>query len=68
MTDNQIDRVFMALFGFPARVADKQVVQLLGGDDETLIDYLTDHWGTAEKATRRAVHKVLREDAKNGQN
>lgn len=45
MTDDEIKAEFEKLVGIPPRLADLEVVKLLGGTREVLVDYVRDHWG-----------------------
>lgn len=57
ITREQVDKVFGAAFGFPAREADKQIVEMLGGTREALADYVWDHW--LGKPRNPNVKKIL---------
>jgi hypothetical protein len=62
LSEEQIERVFVALIGMPPRPADVQMVATLGGTTESLAEYIWDHWlGEPEYPTAADVEAEIRE-------
>lgn len=58
----EIDAVFRAAFGFPARQADREIVAMMGGTAKALAEYVWDHWMGKEggiRGLRRVENAVL---------
>lgn len=57
---DDVNKVFRSLLGHPAREADKQVVETMGGTVGVLADYLWDHWlGEPSHPTRKEVRSKV---------
>jgi hypothetical protein len=62
LSDDDIDRVFVALFGFPARSADKMILQQMGRDRDTLANFVWDHWlGEPDEPSEQRVRQDIEE-------
>lgn len=60
LTREEVDKVFIAAFGFPAREADHAVLDLMGGTIETLAEYIWDHWmGEPENPTPDTIEAEI---------
>lgn len=64
VVDDDVNLVFVSMFGHPARMADKAAVKMVGGDIDGLAGYLWKHWmggpgHPTEKEVKKKVVEIL---------
>lgn len=60
LTEEQIQKGFLACIGMEPRVADVAIVQQMGGTSEVLAEYIWDHWmGEPETPTAEKVQEYI---------